>query len=762
MEAVITCLAQGHDRKLLIAAGLICIVGIYAASALSGHAGRSDGSARRNWASVSIVAAGCTAWATHMVAVLAYRPGMPAAFDLPLTALSLLAVIAGIGFSMSRMIGRQDRWRRFASGLLLGLSITVLHYLGQYGYRVTGTMSWDLPLVAGSIGTSLLIFGAAMVVAVDRRRAVRRLAPPLLFVAIAVLHVGGMTAMTLSYDPSIGLPDFAVAAEVIAPIVAGVCSALVVLAFFGLRFSLQAQAQLRRDRTRLRELSNLALEGLVVCEGEIVSIVNDSFTRLTGVAAEDVIGRPVTEIIPIDAPFEMTEREEYDMELARACGTPVPVRVLRGEVKVGRKNQTVFAFRDQRERLKSEEIIRAREADLRKAKVAAEEGTRAKSLFLASVSHELRTPLHGIMGTIDLLRDTELGEGQRGYVDTMAQSSDGLLSLVNMLLDFTRLEEGKVTLNNEPFDLAGTVRSVVDLLKPLARAKEIGLDFELDGCPDGQVVGDAGRFRQVLTNILGNAVKFTDAGSVSLRLSWTDGQCRIDVEDTGVGISRDRLAAIFEPFTQENAETTRRFGGTGLGLSISRMLSQQMGGDIRVLSVVGEGSTFSLVLPFPRAVAARALIGSTGPEPLPDLSGFDILVVDDNKVNRFLAERYLASVNARIRQAEDGIEAVASAEENLPDAILMDISMPRMNGLDATREIRLRERGQGRCVIIGLSANAYEEDQKRCLEAGMDGFLAKPVSRAKLIEVLSKALSVDPNSGTDAADTHTRIAARAG
>ncbi|WOI57968.1 ATP-binding protein [Palleronia sp. LCG004] len=742
MEAVITCLGEGHDRRLLIVAGLICMVGIYAASALARHAGRSEGTARQAWALVSIVAAGSTAWATHMVALLAYRPGMQAAFDLPLTAISLVAVIAGIGLSMSRMIGSRDPLRQFSSGLLLGVSVAVLHYLGQHSYRVTGTVSWDLTIVAVSIAIGLPMSGLAMVVAVERRRILRHFAPLLLFGAIAVLHIGGMAAMTPSYDPSVSLPDFSVAPDIIAPIVAGMCSALVALAFLGLRFSRQAQARRQQDWARLRELSNLALEGLVVCEGGIVSIVNDSFTRLAGVAPGDVIGQPVSKVVPIDRPHEMAEREEYDTVLALAGGTPVPVRVLRSTVRVGRKDQTVFAFRDQRERLKSEKIIAAREADLRTAKIAAEEGTRAKSLFLASVSHELRTPLHGIMGTIELLRDTSLDDDQRDYLGTMARSSDGLLSLVNMLLDFTRLEEGKVDLNIVPFDLVDAVRSVVDLLGPLALAKKIALDLDIDTPPLGPVAGDDGRFRQILTNIVGNAVKFTDRGSVAIRMSWLEGECRIEIEDTGVGIAQDRLAAIFEPFTQGDAETTRLFGGTGLGLSISRMLARQMGGEIRLRSALGDGSTFTLDLPLPQAADVPAPAVAPVEKALPDLSGCSILVVDDNKTNRILAERSLRAANARIHQARDGVDAVAKFGEIRPDVILMDISMPRMDGLDATRAIRaLEPADRQRVLIVGLSANAYEEDRQKCLAAGMDGFLAKPVGRTKLIETVAAALS---------------------
>ncbi len=357
MEAVITCLSQQHDRNLLLAACAICVIGVYASFALSKHAGRSEGAAKARWAVVSIVAAGCTAWATHMVALLAYRPGMPAAFDLALAALSLVTVILGIGLSMSRVIGTRDARRRFVAGAMLGLSIAILHYLGQFSYRVMGTVAWDPGLALGSVGIGLLLSGAAMVVA-GRNRCLRRFAPPLLLGSIAVIHAGGMTAMSLTYNPWVALPAFSVAPKVIAPIVAGVCLGLIALAVLGLRFTLKAQAQLRRDRARLSELSNLAVEGLVVCDGNTIVIVNDSFARMAGAEKGALIGERIGALIPRARLAEMVEREEYDAELVAPGGKLIPVRVLRSEVRVGARDQVVYAFRDQRERLKSEATIR--------------------------------------------------------------------------------------------------------------------------------------------------------------------------------------------------------------------------------------------------------------------------------------------------------------------------------------------------------------------------------------------------------------------
>ncbi len=511
---------------------------------------------------------------------------------------------------------------------------------------------------------------------------------------------------------------------------------------------------------RLSLVARTANDSIFIADADgRIEYVNESFTRLTGLRLDNL--KDYTAAFLLSG---LEDDREKRKRISRAINAKESVRteflVPDSQGKPLWLDTAIVPLVDSSGRLTghvnvSRDITEAksREAELAKAKIAAEEGMRAKSLFLATVSHELRTPLHAVIGTLDLLRDTALDDTQRTYIDTIAESSDGLLLLVNMLLDLTRLEEGKVDLDIGAFDLVRATRSVVELLRPLAEDKEITIALHVDPPPPQHVSGDVGRFRQVVTNIVGNAVKFTEEGSVSVRLSWINGGCRILVEDTGLGIAADRLAAVFEPFTQEDAEITRRFGGTGLGLSISRMLARRMDGDITVRSIQGEGSTFTFEVPLP-------LLGEHQPaqpaketetEQALDLAGFTILVVDDNRTNRFLVERFLHRSNARIHQAVDGIEALSGFDEHRPDAILMDISMPRMNGIDATREIRARETAGMHCAIIGLSANAFEEDQSKCFEAGMDGFLAKPVGRVALLRALSDVLAATSHRNTDEA-----------
>ena len=358
MRSVYTCLTQAHDHQLILLAAGVCIAGVYGSFSVATHAARCKGRAATLWAGASIVASGCTAWATHMIGLLAYRPGMPAGFDPYLTAMSLLIAVAGIGVSVTLAIGQRRRTQRFLIGLLLGGSIATLHYLGEASYLVAGTVTWDPLVLAVSIPTSLLMFGVAMVVTGERRRDLRRAGAPMLVAAIGVLHFGGMTAMTLAFDPAQSLPPQAVPPEVIAPIVAGVSLGLLILAVIGLRLTLNARAQARRDQERLRELANLAVEGLAVCHGEVIETANRSLERLAGVAAGALGGGRLSDLLPGLTVFTLPEREERETELVGADGQRVPVRVLRSEVPLGSGRRTVLAVRDQRERLQTESRMR--------------------------------------------------------------------------------------------------------------------------------------------------------------------------------------------------------------------------------------------------------------------------------------------------------------------------------------------------------------------------------------------------------------------
>jgi diguanylate cyclase (GGDEF)-like protein/PAS domain S-box-containing protein len=293
-----------------------------------------------------------------MVALLAFQPGIEAGFDPLLTFLSLVLGIVGIGAGLVMAVGRHSRARRFVAGLMLGLGVGVLHYVGQASYVVRGDIDWDFYLVAASLLVSLPIFGLALVAAGERKRALRPLAAPLLLMSIAILHLGGMAALSLTFDPRILLPSRSVPPEVLAPVVAAVCFGLLALAVVGLRFSLDARARLRRDHQRLRELADLAVEGLVICHGETIASVNESFERVSGLSQASLVGKSLTGLLPGLVMADFPQYEERDARLVGSDGHFLPVRVVRRDVQVGDQTVTVIAIRDQRERIASEAKIK--------------------------------------------------------------------------------------------------------------------------------------------------------------------------------------------------------------------------------------------------------------------------------------------------------------------------------------------------------------------------------------------------------------------
>ncbi|RYF24321.1 MAG: EAL domain-containing protein [Oxalobacteraceae bacterium] len=346
-----------HDGRLVLLAAVVCAIGTYASFALAHHAARASGAPRLRWGAISIVTSGCTAWATHFIVLLAFEPGMPAAFDPMLTVISLACAIMGIGAGVSISLRVRKRTLHFVAGLVVGLGVTTLHYVGQSAYLVQGIVTWNMWLVALSIVISLPISGFAMIAASSRSARMRLAAPPLLLLSIALLHFCGMAAMTLRFDPTQRLPADAITPDAITPVVAGVSLLLIVLAVLGLRFEIAAKVRLKQDRRRLRELADVALEGLLICQGDIVVTANDSVESMAGYVAGALTGSYVSSLLPGLDVESMPEREEREIHLVRADGGKVPVRVLRREVALGHKVQTVIAIRDQRERLRTEAKI---------------------------------------------------------------------------------------------------------------------------------------------------------------------------------------------------------------------------------------------------------------------------------------------------------------------------------------------------------------------------------------------------------------------
>ena len=373
------------------------------------------------------------------------------------------------------------------------------------------------------------------------------------------------------------------------------------------------------------------------------------------------------------------------------------------------------------------------EQEMREAKKAAEAGLELRKTILANVSHELRTPVNAIVGMSALLSSTTLNDQQREYLKTMRFSSDGLLVLIDDLLDVSRIEAGKVELEALEFSVRDNFSELTKSLQ--LRAHEKGLSFEskIDDRIQPYLIGDVHRLNQVVTNLIGNAIKFTPQGSVHLEISYVgdadDAQdITFSVSDTGIGIAEDRQSAVFLAFAQEDNSTTRKYGGTGLGLSISKRIVELMGGELHLRSEKNVGTTFSFTVRLKRGHAES-------PEQKvfkPDLDGSRILLVEDNKVNQFLANALLKSWNASVDISEDGQDAVDRLRSDSYDLVLMDLQMPIMDGFEATTCIR--EELKSNIPIIGLSANALNGERERSLERGMDDYVSKPFQPELLYE----------------------------
>ncbi len=406
-----------------------------------------------------------------------------------------------------------------------------------------------------------------------------------------------------------------------------------------------------------------------------------------------------------------------------------------------------------------ESRIELRTRQLREAKKIAEDSTRSKSEFLAMMSHEIRTPMNGVLGMLELLDSSELNTTHRNYVHVAQSSTTSLLNLINDILDFSKIEAGKMDLEMLEFDLEYELDIFVKSIAFKTEEKGLKLILNTDNITHRNIIADPGRLRQILTNLVGNAVKFTHKGQIEINVALykeneTHGHLRIDVTDTGIGIPADKLETLFEAFIQADGSTTREYGGTGLGLSITKNLCNLMDGSIGVKSTLGEGSTFSVDLQVKlggdQIILVNQTVASDDQEAWP--ASARILVVDDNDVNLLVAQSYLETFGLNVDVASRGMEAIElikNASDFQPyTLVLMDCLMPEMDGYETTSQIRLGRAADAnkQIPIIAMTANAMSGDREKCILSGMDDYMTKPVTKSSLRAVLRKWILKDKHS----------------
>ncbi|MGR3635079.1 MAG: response regulator, partial [Shimia sp.] len=525
--------------------------------------------------------------------------------------------------------------------------------------------------------------------------------------------------------------------------------------FAASRLSLTRQRMIDQLEQRDAELERLSLVAKHATDSILVydpkgniSWVNDGFSRLTGYSFEEAVGRhpgmllnaPETSQDVTDAIREHQENGlPYQSELLNRTksGDLIWVHINTFPI-LDEDGKLVMSIGIEREITD----IKLHEEELAFAKLNAEEAARAKSEFLANMSHEIRTPMNAIIGMADLLVEEDLGEENNQSLKTIRSTGQALLTIINDILDLSRLESGKLEISKVDFNLRNCVSGVIHLLKQKAEQKGIELEVSFSDDLPETLHADDGRVRQILVNLIGNAIKFTSIGGVYVSVTCDPSDpytISVEVKDTGIGVGSAQAERIFERFSQADAATTRAFGGTGLGLTISSMLANRMGGSIELCSNYSDGACFVVTI---RGFAPTGEISANELEVEASqsaLDGITILLAEDNKTNRLLIRKFLAAHSVTLFEAENGQQAVDLCSEIKPDIILMDMAMPEVDGLEATRLIRPLPIAQP--PIIALTANAFASDKQACLDAGMDFFLSKPVNKSALLTAMATKLS---------------------
>ena len=740
------CIVHQHQPWLLALAVVICLAAAMTTMRTFSHARERSGRRRFAWLGAAGLAGGAGVWATHFISMLAFDPGLPTGYEAVGTLLSLLLAMAGVTAALVAAAGLTRILAAPLGGLMLGTSIGAMHATGMHAFRAAGELTWRLDYVAMAGTLGVLFSVLALGVALSARKPLARdiAAAGLFVVAIVCLHFISMAAVTITPDAALHTPSSVMPRGVMALAVGGLAGPIMLAALATL--GLEAWNQ-RRSRRRLRGIIEAMPDGLAYFDADDrFQLWNRHYeAALAAFGLRPVLGLTYAECVvtPAAQSGAFTGSAEPGWAEARLAQRfsgsysreqPSPdgkwYRVLESDTDDGGRVVSVVDIT----------ALKQAAEDLALARDAAQAANRAKSAFLANMSHEIRTPLNGVLGVADALALSGLNEAQAELVEIIQGSGATLNRLLCDILDLARVESGALEVIREPFALGDAVRDVGQLLAPHAGEKGVAFHLRIDPAAEGWVMGDVTRLKQVITNLAANAVKFTAQGRVDLNLERVgDTEFRIVVSDTGPGIDAEARERLFGRFQQGDGSITRRYGGSGLGLAITRELVSLMGGTMDVHSVEGRGSTFTVTVPLPHAAApAKAASEEAASEPAE--RPMRVLVADDHPNNRRLLEVLLTHLGAEVVMVENGEMAVSAWRDSDFDVILMDMQMPVLDGLTATRRIRELEAGQAprgpRTPILMISANAMPEHLAASRDAGADAHLSKPLSAERLFAAL--------------------------